>query len=114
MATWNKVLFERTGEAYQEIDDRGHVVRYVDAQGALLFEQPPVGEACAVVEAVASPSVGMRALAKSREDAEAVATAAAKQERETVLRAALSEALDAWARFENNPRIDELRGVLSR
>lgn len=80
MRTWNKVVFEKerivvdaVREAYQEIVD-GRVERYVDATGAELFVDPPLGEACRVIEPEATPTSAVA-------DAGAARDAAVKAER---------------------------------
>ena len=49
------VRFENIGLAYQDVDARGNVTCYRSyADGTVLFEQPPVGEAC-WVEPIQTP-----------------------------------------------------------
>jgi hypothetical protein len=67
---WNRVNFERAGEAYQEIDDYGMVVQYVDRTGRLLFKEPPIGDLCVVMEESSPPTLAMTAVANARVSAE--------------------------------------------
>lgn len=46
-----KVEFEKAGIAYQEVDYRGAVRRYLDENGVELFEFPPSDDGCRVLEA---------------------------------------------------------------
>lgn len=45
-----RVRFGKAGECYQEIL-AGYVQRYVSEDGSVLFEQPPIGDRCEVIEA---------------------------------------------------------------
>jgi hypothetical protein len=46
-----KVQFETLGTAYQEVDERGHVVRYLSPKGREMFKTAPLGEGSCVFDA---------------------------------------------------------------
>jgi len=62
---WIRVRFSVAGEAFQEVAN-GRVLRYVDRFGAERFVEPPVGDSCSVIEAVATPTAAMIAAATTR------------------------------------------------
>ena len=91
--SWNEVLFEKSGAAYQEIW-AGRVQRYVNANGTQLFITPPADDSCRVLNESAEPTPAMADADTSRRVGIDATEAAAKTDLTARLRDALREVCD--------------------